>query len=72
MEYRLRPNRSSTGWAYLEVAPRHRVQVLVAVVAETGKSIVLGQEAADMVLAWIHEIGWKPQSAPVVLEPIRR
>ena len=59
---------TSAGWDWLP--GRRDIPGVVAQLRATGKSKTLGPEAAGEVRAWIEQVGWKADSAPVRLTPV--
>ena len=58
----------SAGWDWLP--DRRDIPGVVAQLRATGTPKTLGPEAASEVRAWIEQVGWEPDSAPVRLTPV--
>jgi hypothetical protein len=60
-EYRVVPMPGTTGWAYIE--NRRDVPGVVALARRTGRPMSVGVEAAQDVLSWIADVGWRGWAA---------
>ncbi len=71
MEYEIRVNPNSPGYAYL--ATGQDVPVFARWAHDSSTPVTVGQEAADMVKAWLSQYDvWPESMAPVHLVPLDR
>jgi hypothetical protein len=71
MEYEITANPSSPGYDYLAVG--HDVPIFAKWAHDSSESVVVNQESAEVVAAWLAKYNAWPQSmAPVRLAPVDR
>jgi hypothetical protein len=66
LEFTIRPNTNVAGWD--DIVGRRDIPGVVAQVRESGRPMMIGEDAAAEVEAWITLTGWEPWEAPVHLE----
>jgi hypothetical protein len=68
MDIHMTAVQTSAGWDWL--SDRRDIPGVVAQLRATGNPKTLGPEAACEVRAWIEQVGWEPDFAPVRLTPV--